>query len=74
MLGQNLLCTGVLLGDLLHHLIVDNLRRSLGVWALELIFLIVVIANVWQSVAHSGVCNHSVGTLCGAFEVVHGTR
>ena len=73
MFGENLLGAVVLFVDNLQHLVVDNLRRSLAVWALELILLIVIIADVGQAVAHTGVSHHTEGGLGRALQVVHGT-
>ena len=68
---KQLLGTGILLVDHLEHFVVDNLCGGFGVGALELILLVVVVADVGQLVAHSGVGYHAVGALGGPLEVVH---
>ena len=72
-LGEDLLGTLVLLIDHAQHLVVHDLGRRLGVRLLELVFGIVVIADVGQLIAHAGEGNHAVGLLGGALQVVHGT-
>ena len=70
---QQLLGTLVLFVDHLQHLVVHNLGRGLGVGLLEVVFLVVVVADVGQLVAHAGVGNHRVDGLSDALQVVHGT-
>ena len=72
-LGQYPLGTFILFVDHLQHLVVHDLGRRLGVWLLELVLGIVVIADVGQLVAHAGKGNHAVGLLGGALQVVHRT-
>ncbi len=72
-LFKDVLGAGILLVDHLQHLIVDELGCGLRVGALELIFLVVVEADVGQRVAHADVCHHAERALCGTFKVVHGT-
>ena len=57
----------------LQHLIVDCLCSGLRVRTLELIFIVIIVANVRQAVAHTGVCHHSECRLSGTLEVVHGS-
>ena len=73
MLFQNFLGTVVLLVYHLQHLIVHNLGGCFRVGTLELILLVVVIAQVGQTVAHAGIGHHAVSTLCGTLQVVHGS-
>ena len=72
-LFKDVLGAGILLVAHLQHLIVDELGCGLRVGALELIFLVVVEADVGQRVAHADVCHHSECALCGTLKVVHGT-
>ena len=74
MLGEQLLGAFVLFVDHLQHFVVDHLCRSLRIGTLELILLVVVVADVGQTIAHAGIDNHSESTLRGAFQVVHGSR
>ena len=53
-------------------LVVDSLSRGLGVWLLEVIFVVVVIADVRQVGAHSGIGNHAVDALGDTLQVVDG--
>ena len=73
MFGQNLLSSSIFVVDEFQHLVVDNLSGSFRIRTLELIFLIVVVADVRQSVAHTCISNHTESTLCGTLQVVHGT-
>ena len=72
--SQYLLGTVVLLVDHLQHLIVHDLCGGFRIGTLELVFRVVVVADVGQLVAHAGVCYHAVGLLGGTLQIVHGTR
>ena len=58
----------------LEHLVVDDLCRRLTVRTLEGVLVIIIIADVWQLVAHAGVGYHSERGLGGTLQVVHGSR
>ena len=73
-LGEYLLGAVILLVYHLEHLLVYELGGAVGVGPLELVFLVVVVADVGQPVAHAGVGYHAVGALRGALQVVHGSR
>ena len=74
MLTQDFLGTLVFYCNKFFYFLIDEFGRMLTVWSIELILLIVVIAEVWQRFAHTCVSNHAVGTLCDGFEVIHCTR
>ena len=63
----------VLLGNHLVNLNVNGLGCLLAVWAVERVLLVVVIAEVRQSLAHAGVSYHCVCLFGDTLKVVHGT-
>ncbi len=65
---------GILLGYHALHFQVYLLGGVFAIWALETIFVLVIIAQVGQLVAHAHVGYHAVGLLGDALEVVHSTR
>ena len=71
---QQFLGALVLFVDHLQHLVVHHLGGSFRVRLLEVVFLVVVVADVGQLVAHASVCNHRIDRLRYTFKVVHGTR
>ena len=71
---QDVLGTGILLVHHLEYFLVDFSCRCLRVWALERVFALVVIADVWQSLTHTEVSHHAVCTLGSTLQVVHRTR
>ena len=71
MLGEDALGTLVLFVDHAQHLVVHDLGRGLRVGALELVFLVAVIADVWQFLTHTGIGNHTIGLFGGTLEVIH---
>ena len=70
--AQYLLGAGILLGHELFDLLVNLLGRALGVGLGEVVLLVVVVAEVFQSLAHAQVGNHAVGALGDALQVVEG--
>ena len=73
-LRQNPLRPCVLLGNHLEHLVVHHLGGSLRIRLLEIVYAVVVIADVRQLVTHSGIGNHSVDALRHPFQGIDGTR
>ena len=71
---QYLLRTLVLLVHHLQHLVVHNLGSSLRIRTLELVLLIVIVAQIRQFLAHTCKGHHAVCLLGGTLQVVHGTR
>ena len=65
--------TCVLFVDHLQHLCIDETVGLGGVRLGERIFVVVVIADVWQDVAHTVICYHALRHLRAALKVVHGT-
>ena len=72
--GEDALRTVILFGNHAEHLVVHNLSRRFGVRFLEAPLIVVVIADVGEFVAHSGVGNHAVHALCHTLQVVDGAR
>ncbi len=70
---QQLFGTCILLVDHLLRLLVNQLCCVLAVRLIERILLIIIIAQVGQTVAHAGVGNHAVSLLRHALQVVHRT-
>ena len=68
---EYLLSACILVVDHLEYLVVHNLCRCLRVGTLELILLLVVIADIGQSVTHAGIGYHAVSRLGSALQVVH---
>ena len=60
-----------MLSNHLPYLLVDGLGCSLGVGFLEVVFIVVIVAEVGQLVTHAHIGNHAVGLLGDAFQVVH---
>ena len=71
MLGEDALGTLVLFVDHAQYLVVHDLGCGLRVGALELVFLVAVIADIRQFLTHTGISNHAIGLFGGTLEVVH---
>ena len=74
MLRQYLLGAIILLVNHLQHLVVHQLGRGLRVRTLELVFGVVIVADIGQLFTHACKGNHAVCLLRGTLKVVHGTR
>ena len=73
LLGKQGLGTGILLGYHALHLGIYLACGILAIGALELVLVVVVIAEIGQLVAHTHIGNHAVCLLGDAFQIVHGS-
>ena len=71
-LKQHTLSTLILLSDERLHLVVDKLCSLFAIGFVELL-LRVVVAQIRQAVAHTGISNHAIGLLGDTLKVVHRT-
>ena len=71
MFAQQLFGSLVLLVYHCMNLVVDGLCCLFAVRTVERVFIVVIIAQVRQFVAHACVCNHSVCLFCHTLKVVH---
>ena len=72
-LHEDVLGSGVLLVHHLQHFLVDLSGSCFRVGALETIFVLIIVADVGQRLAHTQISHHAIGTLRGALQVVHGS-
>ena len=70
---QDFLGTLVLRRDEILDLLVDGLSRLVGIGLGEVVFLIVVIAEVGKFIAHTQIGHHAVSTLGDALQIVERT-
>ena len=70
--GQNLLGAFVLLVHHPLHFLVDEFGGLFAIGTVEGIFVVVVVAQVGQLLAHAQVGYHAIGLLGDALQVVHG--